>query len=356
VILLKKYQLSPCWNYRLVIMKKFGRLMVDLSGSQLDNEEFKFLQSPQVGGVILFARNFEDRDQLTQLASNIRAVKPEILIAVDQEGGRVQRFRTGFTQIPPMQKIGDLVISDQEKGLMLARDTGWLMASEILACGLDLSFAPVLDIDKNTSEIIGDRAFSDRPEIVCLAAGAFIQGMHEAGMSAVGKHFPGHGGVVGDSHIEAPRDARTLQTLSDRDLLPYAKLVKQLDGVMPAHITFTSIDRRSVGFSRYWLHDILRNQLRFDGIIFSDDLSMKGADVAGDFVKKASMALKAGCDMILVCNDRLGALEVLGHMEEERYSQSSRIGRMLASLRPGWEDLVVQPRYNKTVAHLSELR
>ncbi len=334
---------------------KSGRLMLDLRGSQLEKEEEEILQNPYVGGLILFSRNFEDRAQLNELVNSVRQVKPEILIAVDQEGGRVQRFRKGFTLIPPMQKIGDAVINDQEKGLMLAHETGWLMASEILACGLDLSFTPVLDVDRNSSKIIGDRAFSDRPEIVCLAASALIHGMHEAGMSAVGKHFPGHGGVIGDSHLEAPKDQRMLETLTNRDLVPYTQLIKQLDGVMPAHITFSSIDRHSVCFSRYWLHDILRNQLGFEGVIFSDDLSMKGADVAGDFVEKASSALHAGCDMILVCNDRPGAMKVLRHMEKEEYPRSTRVGRMLASSITRWEDLVIQTRYRKIVDRLSEI-
>ena len=229
------------------------------------------------------------------------------------------------------------------------------MASEILACGLDFSFAPVLDIDRNSSKIIGDRAFSDRPEIVCLAAGAFIQGMRQAGMSSVGKHFPGHGGVIGDSHLEAPIDTRVLKRIANRDLLPYAQLSKHLGGIMPAHITYSSIDERSVGFSHYWLHDILRTQMGFEGVIFSDDLSMKGADIAGGFVEKASLALNAGCDMILVCNDRAGVIEVLRHMEAAGYSKSSRIGRMSASVKPSWDDLASQTRYQKIVAHLSEL-
>jgi beta-N-acetylhexosaminidase len=289
------------------------------------------------------------------LVSSIRHITPELLIAVDQEGGRVQRFKVGFTPIPPMQKIGDVVINNREKGLILAHETGWLMASEILACGLDFSFAPVLDIDRNSSKIISDRAFSDRPEIVCLAAAAFIEGMHEAGMSSVGKHFPGHGGVIGDSHLEAPVDSRVLKRIANRDLLPYAQLSKQLGGIMPAHITYTSIDERSVGFSHYWLHDILRTQMGFEGVIFSDDLSMKGADIAGGYVEKASLALNAGCDMILVCNDRAGVLEVLRHMEKLGYAKSSRIGRMSASAKPSWDDLASQTRYQKIVAHLSEL-
>ena len=336
-------------------MINFGRLMIDLIGTQLEEEELGLLQNPQVGGVILFSRNFEDRIQLADLVSSIRQITPELLIAVDQEGGRVQRFRMGFTPIPPMQKIGDVVINNQEKGLILAQETGWLMASEILACGLDFSFAPVLDIDRNSSKIIGDRAFSDRPEIVCLAAGAFIQGMREAGMSSVGKHFPGHGGVIGDSHLEAPIDTRVLKRIANRDLLPYAQLSKHLGGIMPAHITYSSIDERSVGFSHYWLHDILRTQMGFEGVIFSDDLSMKGADIAGGFVEKASLALNAGCDMILVCNDRAGVIEVLRHMEALGYSKSSRIGRMSASVKPSWDDLASQTRYQKIVAHLSEL-
>ena len=216
--------------------------MLDLAGTELAEDEHRLLQNPQVGGVILFARNVQSREQVVSLVAQIRAVAPNLLIAVDQEGGRVQRFREGFSDLPPMQQLGDLCHRDRQAGLQLSRDTGWLMASEVVACGLDISFAPVLDVDRDTSSIIGDRAFSDQPQLVIDVAGEFIRGMNEAGMAATGKHFPGHGGIYADSHLEAPVDNRNWQQLWQRDLCPFVELCPSLGGVMPAHITFPDID------------------------------------------------------------------------------------------------------------------
>ncbi len=322
----------------------YGRLMLDLKGVSLDRDERLQLQNPQVGGVILFSRNIQSRDQICDLVAEIRACSKSLLVAVDQEGGRVQRLREGFTAIPSMQAIGNLIARSPEEGLGLSKDLGWLMASEVIACGLDLSFAPVLDVDRDTSCIIGDRSFSDQPEIVISAAEAFIKGMHDAGMAATGKHFPGHGGIVADSHLEAPVDDRSWNTLYSRDIQPFAKLSKMLDAVMPAHITFPSVDPDSVGFSSFWLNDVLRGKLGFEGIIFSDDLTMKGADIAGGYVDKAKLALKAGCDMILVCNCPQGAVEVLSYMESANISQSSKLASMVAKRSISWSDLEGSPR------------
>ena len=322
----------------------YGRLMLDLKGVSLDRDERLQLQNPQVGGVILFSRNIQSRDQICDLVAEIRACSKSLLVAVDQEGGRVQRLREGFTAIPSMQAIGNLIARSPEEGLGLSKDLGWLMASEVIACGLDLSFAPVLDVDRDTSSIIGDRSFSDQPEIVISAAEAFIKGMHDAGMAATGKHFPGHGGIVADSHLEAPVDDPSWNTLYARDIQPFAKLSKMLDAVMPAHITFPSVDPDSVGFSSFWLNDVLRGKLGFEGIIFSDDLTMKGADIAGGYVDKAKLALKAGCDMILVCNCPQGAVEVLSYMESANISQSSKLASMVAKRSISWSDLEGSPR------------
>jgi beta-N-acetylhexosaminidase len=322
----------------------YGRLMLDLKGVSLDRDERLQLQNPQVGGVILFSRNIQSRDQVCDLVAEIRVCSKHLLVAVDQEGGRVQRLREGFTAIPSMQAIGNLIGRSPEEGLGLSKDLGWLMASEVIACGLDLSFAPVLDVDRDTSSIIGDRSFSDQPEIVISAAEAFIKGMHDAGMAATGKHFPGHGGIVADSHLEAPVDDRSWNTLYARDIQPFAKLSKMLDAVMPAHITFPSVDPDSVGFSSFWLNDVLRGKLGFEGIIFSDDLTMKGADIAGGYVDKAKLALKAGCDMILVCNCPQGAVEVLSYMESANISQSSKLASMVAKRSISWSDLEGSPR------------
>ena len=339
--------------------------MLDLAGTSLAEDEPALLCNPQVGGVILFARNVESRHQVETLVAEIRAVAPHLLIAVDQEGGRVQRLKQGFTLLPAMQKLGDLCLVDRDVGVTLTRDCGWLMAAEVIACGLDISFAPVLDVDRDTSSIIGDRAFSDQPQLVTDVAAAFITGMNEAGMAATGKHFPGHGGIFADSHLEAPVDQRDWAQLSERDLVPFVALADKLGGIMPAHITFPTIDPDSVGFSSFWLQQVLRDQLGFDGVIFSDDLAMKGADVAGGYVQKAQLALDAGCDMILVCNDRAGALEVLDFMTERQVSGSDRIKGMLKApylqaplldvKSLSWAQLENHPRRVATMAQLQNM-
>ena len=333
----------------------YGRLMLDLAGTELTAEEQQILQSPQVGGVILFARNIQSREQVTALNAQIRQASANLLIAVDQEGGRVQRLRDGFTPLPPMQLLADSVVQNPEVGVQLVRDTGWLMASEVLACGFDISFAPVLDVDRDTSSIISDRAFSDQPEMVITLAQAFIEGMNEAGMAATGKHFPGHGGIVADSHLEAPVDHRSWQQLLDHDLKPFVALSKQLAGVMPAHITFPAVDPDSVGFSGFWLQQVLRQQLGFDGVIFSDDLSMKGADVAGGYIDKAQLALNAGCDMILVCNCPEGAREVLQMMEHRSLAGSDRIASMGATKSVDWDKLCADSRRTRVVQQLKDI-
>lgn len=307
-----------------------GPLMLDLEGVGLTADEAELLVQPEVGGVILFARNFEDRTQVERLIADIRAVAPHLLLAVDQEGGRVQRFREGFTRIPSMQRLTDSVRDAGESGLELLADCGYLLAAEVLSTGLDFSFAPVLDLDRDHCAVIADRAFSDEPRWATRAAAAFIRGLHEAGMAVTGKHFPGHGGVREDSHLEVPCDRRSLGQLRDHDLIPFAELASILDGVMPAHILFPEVDDRTVGFSRHWLQDILRGELGFRGVIFSDDLSMKGADLAGSYAQKAAQALEAGCDMVLVCNHREGALEVLDWLRANPLSPNPMLASMHA--------------------------
>jgi beta-N-acetylhexosaminidase len=325
---------------------KNGRLMLDLQGVQLTQQERLLLLDPHVGGVILFARNMQSQQQLLDLVAEIRSQSPHILIAVDQEGGRVQRFKEGFTRLPAMQHLADTLIKSHDPSFTLLRDTGWLMASEVIACGLDISFAPVLDVDRDTSSIIGDRAFSDQPQLVVRMARAFIEGMAEAGMACTGKHFPGHGGISADSHLEAPVDKRTMADLMERDLVPFAQLNKLLNGIMTAHITFPNVDHHSVGFSRYWIQQILRQQLNFDGVVFSDDLTMKGADVAGGFKEKAQQALAAGCDMILVCNCPEGAREVLEYMHRAEVDSCQKIQQMRAKKSITWQQLTQQSRYD----------
>lgn len=343
-----------------------GPLMLDLEGLTLTTEETELIQNSWVGGVIFFARNFEHREQIMGLVAEIRAIRPELLLCVDQEGGRVQRFKEGFTRIPPMQVLGDQMCEHVARGVdsgaaehegadnaeAFLQDVGWLMASELLACGIDFSFAPVLDVDRVQCEVIANRSFSDDPEAVIFSARAFIKGMHEAGMATTGKHFPGHGGVRADSHLETPYDDRSLETLQGRDLLPFVHLANELDAVMPAHIVFPSIDEDAVGFSHYWLQEILRGELQFEGVIFSDDLSMKGADVAGSYADKARCALLAGCDMVLVCNNRQGALEVLDYLKNSGVEPSSRLSTMSARQSLNWGTLISTERWLATSAVL----
>ena len=314
-------------------------IMLDIEGFSLSIEDRALIKSKHVGGIILFSRNFKSREQLIDLCFEIKSIKPEILIATDQEGGRVQRFKEGFSIIPSMQRLGDLVAHDVEGGLSLCRRVGWLMASEMIATGIDISFAPVLDLDKDTSSVIGDRSFSEQIDIVISSAKAFIFGMAEAGMASTGKHFPGHGGIEEDSHLVTPIDNRSLSDLESNDLIPYRELVEVLDGVMTAHITFPKIDASVVSFSSEWIQTVLRENLNFQGMVFSDDLTMKGADTAGNYTNKAKLSVNAGCDMILICNDRDGAKEILKFFEENNIPKSEKVYSMLMSNDVSWKDL-----------------
>lgn len=305
-----------------------AQVMIDIKGTELTPEDKKLLAQPSVNGLILFTRNFASLEQLARLTQEARmaAAKP-LLIAVDHEGGRVQRFRDGFSAIPAMGSLRRIENADERH--RAARDLGWLMAAEVQAVGIDISFAPVLDVD-DCSEVIGDRAFSDVPSEIYELASAFIEGMHEAGMASTGKHFPGHGSVQADSHIAIPEDDRTLEQIRAHDLKPFLSLSQKLDGIMPAHVIYPKIDPQPAGFSEFWLQQILRNELQFNGTIFSDDLSMQGATVAGDMQQRALAALNAGCDMILVCNDRAGALQVLdAELPATEPESAQRVQRML---------------------------
>lgn len=287
-----------------------GPVMFGLEGPILTSQEQEWLQHPASGGVILFSRNYETPEQLTELTTHIRSIR-DILIAVDQEGGRVQRFRQGFTSLPAAACYLDSC-SNQQTAIEQAKTSAWLMASELLACGVDFSFAPVLDVDCGISEIIGDRAFSTHADQVTQLALAFRQGMVEAGMAAVGKHFPGHGGVALDSHLSLPEDTRSFDELLQRDLKPFTQLIAAgLEGIMPAHIIYPHIDSNPAGFSAIWVNKILRQQLHFDGAVFSDDLCMAGAAFAGNFTERACMALDAGDDMVLLCNQTDAVASVL---------------------------------------------
>ena len=314
-------------------------LMIDIEGPFLNQEDIELIGSPHVGGLILFERNFLDRNQITDLCFEIKSKKPEIIIAVDQEGGRVQRFKKGFSQIPPMQRLGDLVSYDKHAGLDLCKNAGWLIASELIASGIDLSFSPVLDLDQDLSSIIGDRAFSDQIDIVIECARAFIFGMNEAGMACVGKHFPGHGSISEDSHLEKPIDRRALNEIEKKDLIPFKELINNLDGIMTAHILFPEVDERITTFSKIWIKQILKEQMKFEGMIFSDDLSMEGTSEFKSFYDKTKNAIISGCEMILICNNREGAKDALKYFEENKIEASEKTFSMLMANDVSWKDL-----------------
>jgi beta-N-acetylhexosaminidase len=301
-----------------------GPLMIDLEGREVSPQERELLCHPLIGGVILFTRNYLDPPQLTALVSAIHAVRsPPLIVAVDQEGGRVQRFRPGFSLLPTARRIGHEFDLDARSGGALARAIGWLMAAELRAHGVDISFAPCVDLDLGVSEVIGERAFHANPEAVGQLARAWMQGMRAAGMAATAKHFPGHGAVVADSHHTLPVDRRTLPDLAP-DLSPYRRLIANgLPAVMAAHVLFPAVDSTPASLSARWIRDVLRGELRFQGVVFSDDLSMGGAAAYGDIVTRARQALSAGCDMLPVCNNRASVLELLARLDIEPQPASS---------------------------------
>ena len=296
-----------------------GPLMIDLLGTALTAEETELLQHPLVGGVILFTRNYADPDQLTALVADIHRVRtPQLIVGVDHEGGRVQRFRNGFSRLPPVRRIGYEFDLNPKAGIEMARQMAWLMAAELRSLGVDISFAPCVDLDYGASEIIGDRAFHSRPEVVGQLAVAYMHGMRDAGMAATAKHFPGHGAVVADSHLALPVDRRELADMEE-DMAPYRRLMANgLPSVMVAHVLFPAVDGAIASLSSRWIRDVLRGDMRFQGVVFSDDLSMKGAAAAvGDVVSRARAALAAGCDMLPVCNDRPSVVTLLDRLNVE---------------------------------------
>ncbi len=299
-------------------------VMIDLEGLELQTEEKELLGHPLTGGLIFFSRNYASVEQLKQLITDIRSTvnsaNKDILIAVDHEGGRVQRFRSDFTQLPAIAKL-----SESDDPAQNAFSHAWLMAAEVRAMDIDFSFAPVLDINYGVSGVIGDRSFNRDPNVISALAIEYIKGMREAGMASTGKHFPGHGAVIEDSHHEIPVDRRSKEEIWQQDIIPFSNLIKQgLDAVMPAHVIYSALDDKPAGFSSFWLQNILRGELQFDGVIFSDDLSMEGASVAGDFASRAEAAITAGCDMALVCNNREGAIQVLDKANIQQSAESAQ--------------------------------
>lgn len=335
-----------------------GNLMLDLTGTTLTAEEVDLLAHPAIGGVIFFTRNYESIQQLTALVKLVRmAAQRPLLLAVDHEGGRVQRFRRQFTVLPALARLGEQYVTDPFAARQTAYRLGWLMAAELRAVDIDISFAPVLDLNYGSSQVIGDRSFHREPEIVSELAGAYINGMREAGMAATGKHFPGHGFVEADSHLAIPVDRRTQAQIMQTDVLPFARLIQQgLNAVMPAHVIYEQVDSQPAGFSSIWLQDILRGQLGFQGVIFSDDLSMEAAGVVGGYAERAEAALAAGCDMILACNQRAGIIEILDRVKLQTSPASAeRLTRILGQPFMNRSALLAHPYWQQAVDEISYL-
>jgi beta-N-acetylhexosaminidase len=330
-----------------MVDKDLGPVMLDVEGVELSPDEREILRHPLVGGVILFARNYRSPQQLCELTAAIHALRqPELLIAVDHEGGRVQRFKEGFSLIPPMRRLGAIWDRDRAAACTAAADIACVLASELLACGVDFSFTPVLDVDFGASGVIGDRAFHSDPRAIAQLSAVLIAGLRTAGMASVGKHFPGHGYVRADSHLAVPVDERNYAEIEAADLLPYRELIKQgLAAVMPAHVIYPDVDEHPAGFSSIWLRQILRGQMGFDGMIFSDDLSMEGASVAGGVVERAHAALAAGCDMVLLCNAPAAAAELLAGLGNRQLNQRRAEAMRGTRLPPGLDRLQSDTRY-----------
>ena len=319
---------------------KLGPIICDIDGPQINEDEREILLHPLIGGVILFSRNFDSPEQLVELTEEIHRLRqPPLLISVDHEGGKVQRFQNGFSQLPACGLFGS--IQSIEQAQLLAKQAGWLMAAELLSVGVDISFAPVLDVGGGISEVIGDRAFDIDPKKISKLARAFVTGMNEAGMAAIGKHFPGHGSVIEDSHVSIPVDSRPFTEINTHDLIPFKSLIDfGISGLMPAHVIYSDIDTLPAGFSSVWLKDILRKKLNFKGTIFSDDLSMAGAEIVGDYTERTKLAFKAGCDMALICNNKKGLISVLD--ESEKFidiEHSNCLEKMRGKFIYGYDDL-----------------
>ncbi|KRH99764.1 beta-N-acetylhexosaminidase [Curvibacter sp. PAE-UM] len=344
-------------------MSQHAPLIIDIAGTMLNADDRRRLAHPLVGGVILFARNWQDRSQLVSLCSDIKRIRADLLICVDHEGGRVQRFKTGgFTHLPPMRALGTLWSRDQLGATNAATACGQVLASELRACGVDFSFTPVLDLDHGESGVIGDRAFGRDPRVVTLLAKSLMHGLRLGGMASCGKHFPGHGFVKADSHTEIPVDKRSLKAILADDAAPYGWLSTSLDSVMPAHVIYPKVDARPAGFSEKWLGDILRGRLHFQGAVFSDDLSMAGARLIDgrqvSYTEAAVTALNAGCDMVLLCNQSLDGgkavdeliaglteAQVKGQWQPDEAGEARRLALLSQTPPPDWDELMVSSAY-----------
>jgi beta-N-acetylhexosaminidase len=361
-------------------MSEHAPVILDVAGLALSDDDRRRLAHPLVGGMILFARNWDNREQLAALCAEIKAVREDLLICVDHEGGRVQRFRTdGFTHLPPMRRFGEMWLKDARgregsgamRALAAATAAGYVLGAELRACGVDFSFTPVLDLDYGESSVIGDRAFHRDPRVATLLAKSLMHGLLLAGIANCGKHFPGHGFVKADSHLEIPVDSRSLKAILEEDAIPYEWLGSTLTSVMPAHVIYPKVDSLPAGFSPKWLNDILRDKLQFQGAIFSDDLSMAGArkiegrDVS--FTEAAVAALSAGCDMVLLCNesvnseggrsidemlDGLAEAQARGEWQANEVSEQRRLALLPCGPSVSWDSLMTEPRYMRALQQL----
>jgi beta-N-acetylhexosaminidase len=349
-------------------MTQHAPLIIDIAGTTLTKDDRRRLKHPLTGGIILFGRNWQSRQQLASLCAAIKSVRQDLLICVDHEGGRVQRFKTdGFTHLPTMRALGDLWVKDQLAATNAATACGYVLAAELRSCGVDFSFTPVLDLDFGASSVIGDRAFGRDPRVVTLLAKSLMHGLLQAGMMNCGKHFPGHGFVRADSHTDIPIDKRSFKAILADDAAPYGWLGTALASVMPAHVIYPRVDARPAGFSSTWLHDILRGQLGFGGAIFSDDLSMAGARLIDgeqvSYARAAVVALNAGCDMVLLCNQSQGAgravddlidglveAQVKGIWQPSEASDERRLALLPAAPAPAWDALMVQANYMQALS------
>jgi beta-N-acetylhexosaminidase len=331
-----------------------GPAVIDVVGPALGDDDRKRLAHPAAGGVILFARNFQNPEQLRALTEEVERVRePALPICVDHEGGRVQRFREGFSAIPPMRQLGRLWDRDREAGRTAARAAAYVIGAELAAHGVDFSFAPVLDLDYGSSSVIGDRALHFDPTAVGALGAGIVQGFADAGMASVGKHFPGHGFAQADSHVDVPRDGRAKKEILRKDLLPFEAVIKAgVAAIMPAHVIYSEVDAEPAGYSKYWLQEVLRGKLGFDGLIFSDDLSMEGASTAGGIPERARAALAAGCDMVLLCNDPAGQEKLLESLGDAALGRPERLEKMR---KKGGRDLRKSVAYREAQEALQKL-
>jgi len=335
-----------------------GPIMMDLSATELTRDEADILKHPLVGGVILFSRNYESPEQLRSLTHAVHKLRtPRLLLAVDHEGGRVQRFREGFTRLPAVNNLGKIYDHDRQRAKLLAEDCGWLMAVELRSVGIDFSFAPVLDIDRGMNEVIGDRAFHSNPEIIADLAHSYMIGMNRAGMQAVGKHFPGHGGTAVDTHTAVAEDVRRYEDIHADDILPFERMTHfGLAGIMTAHIKYPEVDPDIATFSSFWLNEVLRNRLSFEGVVFSDDLSMDATRMYGDITERVNRALHAGCDMSLICNNPDDVIAVIDNIGEYKNATSSmRLVRLHGREHVTRDQLTRNPHWKRVVKNLSNI-